>query len=107
MQVVELLAQLKPVMKEHLRRIQDEETNQHYLGGGRNIQNEIIHILSDWKSWRNQKDVAVIPWLSAALQTFHTMNKCHWLYICVYLAHSQLNGKSVEIYEHIFGFITI
>jgi hypothetical protein len=44
---VELLAQLKPVMKEHLRRIQDEETNQHYLGGGRNIQNEIIHILSD------------------------------------------------------------
>jgi len=35
------------------------------------------------------------------------MNKCHWLHICVYLAHSQLNGKSVEIYEHILSFITI
>jgi hypothetical protein len=49
LQVVELLAQLNPVMQEHLRRIQDKETHQHYLGGegGRNIQNEIIQILSN------------------------------------------------------------
>jgi hypothetical protein len=33
---VELLAQLNPIMKEHLRRIQDKKTHQHYLdlGGG-------------------------------------------------------------------------
>jgi len=46
---VELLAQLNPVMKERLRRTQDKETHQHYLGGG-NIQNEIIQILSNLKS---------------------------------------------------------
>jgi len=34
LQVVELLSQLNPVMKEHLRRIQDKQTHQHYLGGG-------------------------------------------------------------------------
>jgi len=28
------------------------------------------------------------------------MNRCHWLYICVYLAHYQMNFKYVEIYKH-------
>ena len=44
LKIVELLAKFDPVMKEHIRRIKSKETYSHYLG--KNIQNEIIQILS-------------------------------------------------------------
>ena len=44
LKIVELLAKFYPVMKEHIRRIKSKEIYSHYLG--KNIQNEIIQILS-------------------------------------------------------------
>ncbi|XP_065664683.1 uncharacterized protein LOC136086317 [Hydra vulgaris] len=44
LKIVELLAKFDSVMKEHIRRIKSKEIYSHYLG--KNIQNEIIQILS-------------------------------------------------------------
>ncbi|XP_065659022.1 uncharacterized protein LOC136083546 [Hydra vulgaris] len=44
LKIVELLSKFDPVMKEHIRRIKNKEIYSHYLG--KNIQNEIIQILS-------------------------------------------------------------
>ena len=42
---VEFLALFDPLMDEHLRKIRDNETRVHYLG--KDIQNELIHLLSN------------------------------------------------------------
>jgi|UniRef100_A0A2S2R6M3 hypothetical protein len=42
--LVQLLAKFDSVLSEHVRRIQNKEIHNHYLGKG--IQNEIIHLLS-------------------------------------------------------------
>jgi hypothetical protein len=43
--LVQLLGKFDPVMTEHLRRVMHKETNHHYFS--KNIQNEVIHLLSN------------------------------------------------------------
>lgn len=42
---MEMIAEFDPVMKEHLRRIQDKDIRRYYLG--HNIHNELIELLAN------------------------------------------------------------
>ena len=44
LKIIEYLAEFDPVMREHIKKITNNEIHKHYLG--KNIQNEIINLLS-------------------------------------------------------------
>lgn len=103
LKLVELISKFDTVMSEHLLRIKDGSTRQHYLG--KDTQNEIIHLLANkikqniLTMVRDCKYYSIIvdctPDISHIEQTTIIIR-------CVKIAES-----SVEVREHFLGFIPV
>ncbi|XP_065654529.1 zinc finger MYM-type protein 5-like [Hydra vulgaris] len=68
---VEFLALFDPLIDEHLRKIEDNETHVHYLG--KDIQNELIHLLSNAIKQKILKSACDAKYFSIIIDCTHLM----------------------------------
>ena len=109
LKIVELLAKFDPVMKEHIRRIKSKEIYSHYLG--KNIQNEIIQILSKAVKEKIVVDLKASKYYSIIVDCtpdiFHIEQITIILRFVSILPTPDEKESYVDIREHFLSFIHI
>jgi hypothetical protein len=100
---VELFAKFEPVLKEHVRRIKDDEIADHYLG--KTIQNEFIQLIS-------YEILQTIVSKTKKAKYFSVILDCkpdigHQEQMTLVLHYVDINEQSVNIVEHFVGFIVV
>lgn len=114
---VELLSLFDPIMQEHIRRIKNDEIHVHYLG--KNIQNELIQILSNAAKQKIIEYVQKAKYFSIILDCTPDVTHVEQMTFIirfVHVASLDLNEDSastsseeplVSVREHFLGFIPL
>lgn len=102
---VEYLAMFDPIMREHIRKISDNETRVHYLG--KNIQNELIQLLSNAIQENILSAVNNAKYFSVVLDCTPDVAHVEQMTIIVRFVSTTKEKKSCDIREHFLGFIPV
>ena len=103
--LVQLIAKLGPVMQEHLRRIQDGEIHDNYLG--KNIQNELVQLMA-----ANVKRVIVdriksAKYYSVILDCTPDLSHKEQMSLTIRYVSDGNEGVPVGIFEHFLEFVVV
>lgn len=101
--LVELFAKFEPVLKEHIRRIKDNEVADHYLG--KTIQNEFIQLISNEVCQIIVSKIKKAKYFAVILDC--TPDISHQEQMTLVLRCVDIDEKSVNIVEHFVGFIVV
>lgn len=101
---LEYLALFDPVMQEHLRRVHNKETHIHYLG--KNIQNELIKLLSDAVQNKILSAVRNAKYYAIVLDCTPDQSHVEQMTIILRFVLTS-DGKKCEIKEHFLGFVPV
>nr|CAI5845880.1 unnamed protein product [Callosobruchus analis] len=102
---VDYLAMFDPIMREHVRKIRDRETHTHYLG--KNIQNELIQLLSNAIQDKILSAVSNAKYFSIVLDCTPDVSHVEQMTIIVRFVSILKDKKSCEVREHFLGFIPV
>jgi len=101
--LVELLAKYDPIMEEHIKKIKNGETHDHYLG--KNIQNELIELAGKKILSRICESVAQAKYFAIILDCTPDVNHLEQMSFVIRYVDVQSNPARVE--EHFVGFINV
>uniref|UniRef100_A0A7N0VN82 DUF4371 domain-containing protein n=1 Tax=Kalanchoe fedtschenkoi TaxID=63787 RepID=A0A7N0VN82_KALFE len=101
--LIEMLAELDPVMQEHVRRSTSDDVHFHYLG--HNIQNELISLIASSIKFEIIKKVRQAKYFSIILDCIPDVS--HQEQMSMILRFVDLSSSSIVIEESFLGFITV
>lgn len=103
---VEYLALFDPLMAEHLRKIRDNETHVHYLG--KNIQNELIELLSSNVHQEILASARTAKYFSIVLDCTPDVGHVEQMTIIIRFVEIDTNKSALfYIREHFLGFVPL
>nr|CAI5833787.1 unnamed protein product [Callosobruchus analis] len=102
---VEYLAMFDPTMREHVQKIRNRESHTHYLG--KNIQNELIQLLSNAIQDKILSAVSNAKYFSIVLDYTPDVSHVEQMTIIVRFVSILKDKKSCEVREHFLGFIPV
>ncbi|CAI6358832.1 unnamed protein product [Macrosiphum euphorbiae] len=103
--LVQLLAKFDSVLSEHVRRIQNKEIHNHYLGKG--IQNEIIHLLSRAIKNKILEKLKNAKYYSIIVDCTPDKSRVEQMSITIWFVDINRDTKKIDICEHFLGFIPV
>ncbi|XP_031329236.1 uncharacterized protein LOC116160227 [Photinus pyralis] len=103
LKLIEMIGTFDDPMKEHLRRIRDEETRVHYLGS--DIQNELIGLLGEATKNKILDEVRIAKYYSVILDC--TPDKSHKEQISFSIRYVNITKDPPEIVERFVEFLDI
>ena len=103
--LVQLIAKFDPVMQEHLRRIQDGEIHDHYLG--KRIQNELVKLMADNVKETIVKRVKNAKYYSVILDCTPDLSHKEQMSLTIRYVSDGSDGVPVGIFEHFIEFVVV
>ncbi|XP_076894309.1 uncharacterized protein LOC143546541 [Bidens hawaiensis] len=103
--LIEMLEEFDPIIKEHVRRIMNDELNVHYLG--HNIQNELIGLLAHRIRSEIIEKIKQAKYYSIILNCTPDISHQEQMSIIVRYVNVNLNSNTVTVEESFLGFLVV
>ncbi|XP_076944684.1 uncharacterized protein LOC143615449 [Bidens hawaiensis] len=101
--LIEMLEEFDPVIKEHVRRIINDEVHVHYLGY--NIQNELIFMIAEEIKKEIIKQIKEAKYYSIILDC--TTDSSHLEQMTIIVRYLKLSSNSVTVEKSFLGFLNV
>ncbi|XP_076892293.1 uncharacterized protein LOC143543987 [Bidens hawaiensis] len=103
--LIEMLEEFDPIIKEHVRRIMNDELNVHYLG--HNIQHELIGLLAHRIRSEIIEKIKQAKYYSIILDCTPDISHQEQISIIVRYVNVNLNSNTVTVEESFLGFLVV
>lgn len=101
--LIEMIAEFDPVMKEHIRRVKDNEIHNHYLG--HRIQNELINLLANEIKTKIITKVVNAKYFSIILDC--TPDVSHKEQMSIILRCVDFSSTPIQVNEYFLEFLIV